>query len=90
LLQRPDADQSVWCQSVWYHAARQLSLRLAPAAGRQPECLVPLLDLPGWLTAARWRNFWRRYREDLIGFALAWLTVGLLILTACGLMQLGK
>ena len=49
-----------------------------------------LLDLPGWFTADRWRNFWRRYREDLLGFVLAWLTVGLLVLTAWGLMQLGR
>ena len=49
-----------------------------------------LLDLPGWLTAALWHNFCPRYREDLAGFALAWLTVALLVLTAWGLMQLGK
>jgi Na+/proline symporter len=49
-----------------------------------------LLDLPGWFTAARWHNFWRRYREDLVGFVLAWLTVGLLVSTAWGLMQIGK
>jgi Na+/proline symporter len=47
-----------------------------------------LLDLPGWLTAARWHNFWRRYREDLVGFVLAWVTVGLLVLMAWGLMQI--
>jgi len=60
-----------------------------PLAADRGEDLL-LLDLPGWLTAARWHNFWRRYREDLVGFALAWLTVGLLVLTAWGLMQLGR
>jgi Na+/proline symporter len=58
------------------------------AADRGQDLL--LLDLPGWLTAARWRNFRHRYREDITGFALAWLTVALLVLAAWGLMQLGK
>ncbi len=60
-----------------------------PLAEERGQELI-LLDLPGWLTAARWRNFWRRYREDLAGFALAWFTVGLLVLTAWGLMQIGR
>ncbi len=58
------------------------------AADRGQELI--LLDLPGWFTAARWSNFWRRYREDVVGFVLAWLTVGLLVLAAWGLMQIGK
>jgi Na+/proline symporter len=48
-----------------------------------------LLDLPGWLHASRWQGFLRRYREDLIGFGVAWITVALLVLAACGLMQIG-
>jgi len=60
-----------------------------PLAEERGQELI-LLDLPGWFTAERWRNFWRRYREDLAGFALAWLTVGLLVLTAWGLMQIGR
>ena len=58
------------------------------AAGRGEELL--LLDAPGWFTAARWRGFWGRYREDVVGFALAWAAVALLVLTAWGLMQIGK
>lgn len=58
-------------------------------AGQRGQDLL-LLDLPGWLTAQRWRAFRSRYREDLIGFALAWATVGLLVLAAWGLMQLGR
>lgn len=58
------------------------------AAERGQDLL--LLDLPGWLTAARWRGFLRRYREDLVGFLLAWGAVGLLILTAWGMMQIGR
>ncbi len=49
-----------------------------------------LLDAPGWFTAARWRGFFRRYREDLIGFVLAWASVGLLIFLAWAVVQVGK
>ncbi|MDX9947055.1 MAG: sodium:solute symporter family protein [Bacteroidales bacterium] len=47
-----------------------------------------LLDLPGWGKKERWHNFFRRYREDLVGFALSWVMVGLLILIAWGFMQI--
>jgi Na+/proline symporter len=49
-----------------------------------------LFDVGTWFTAGRWRGFFRRYREDLLGFLLAWAAVGLLILTAWLLMQIGK
>jgi Na+/proline symporter len=58
------------------------------AADRGQELI--LLDVPGWFRAARWQGFWQRYREDVAGFALAWFTVGLLVLTAWGLMQIGR
>jgi Na+/proline symporter len=48
-----------------------------------------LLDLPGWSKKSRWSNFFRRYREDLIGFGLSWIVVGLLILLAWGVLQIG-
>lgn len=60
-----------------------------PMAGERGQDLI-LLDLPGWFTAERWHHFWRRYREDLVGFALAWVTVGVLVLAAWGLMQIGS
>ncbi len=47
-----------------------------------------LLDLPGWLTKERWRGFFRRYREDLAGFFLSWLVVGLLIFIAWAIIQI--
>ena len=47
-----------------------------------------LLDLPGWGKKERRRNFFRRYREDLVGFALSWVMVGLLILIAWAFMQI--
>lgn len=52
------------------------------------DLLLP--DLPSWFRRRRWRNFFRRYREDISGFVLSWLVVGLLILTAWGLMQIGS
>lgn len=58
------------------------------AADRGQELL--LLDVATWFTAARWRGFFRRYHEDLFGFLLAWAAVGLLILSAWLLMQIGK
>ena len=58
------------------------------AADRGQELF--LLDVGAWFTAARWRGFFRRYREDLFGFLLAWAAVGLLILSAWLLMQIGK
>jgi Na+/proline symporter len=58
------------------------------AADRGQELL--LLDVGAWFAAARWRGFFRRYREDLFGFLLAWAAVGLLLLSAWLLMQIGK
>lgn len=60
-----------------------------PLAADRGQDLI-LLDLPGWLTAERWRGFLGRYRADLIGFALAWLSVGVLIAAAWAIMQIGK
>ena len=59
-----------------------------PAAARGEELI--LLDLPGWFTLERWRGFFSRYREDAIGFVLAWGMVFLLVFMAWGLMQIGK
>ncbi len=58
----------------------------AHAADRGQDLL--LVDLPGWRFRARWRGFFRRYREDLLGFALAWAAVAFLVLAAWALMQI--
>jgi Na+/proline symporter len=58
----------------------------ALAADRGEDLL--LYDLPGWLSRERWRRFFTRYREDLIGFLLAWVSVWLIIGVAWGIMQL--
>lgn len=47
-----------------------------------------LLDVGTWFTADRWRNFWSRYREDTLGFLLAWGFVVLLIAIAWGVISL--
>jgi Na+/proline symporter len=47
-----------------------------------------LLDFPGWFRADRWKGFPGRYKEDLIGFGLAWIMVAALILLAWGIMQI--
>jgi Na+/proline symporter len=60
-----------------------------PLASERGQDLL-LLDMPGWFSARRWQGFFRRYREDLVGFVLAWGVVGLLVLTAWGLMQIDK
>ncbi len=60
-----------------------------PLAAERGQDLL-LLDMAGWLTRERWRGFWRRYREDLVGFALAWLVVAGMILLAWGVVQIGK
>ena len=66
-----------------------------PAAPGQPKPLAAglgkdllLVDAPGWFRAERWKGFPGRYREDLIGFGLAWVMVIGLVFLAWGIMQL--
>src|SRR5690606_22909742 len=59
-----------------------------PLAETTGEDLI-LLDLPGWTKKSRWKNFFSRYREDLAGFMLCWVVVGVLILLAWSILQLG-
>ena len=47
-----------------------------------------MLDFPGWFRAERWKGFPARYKEDLIGFVLAWVMVIALILIAWGIMKI--
>ena len=46
-----------------------------------------LLDLPSWFTRKRWLGFFKKYREDWLGFVLAWFFVLFLIAIAWLLMQ---
>ncbi|NND08771.1 MAG: sodium:solute symporter family protein [Saprospiraceae bacterium] len=47
-----------------------------------------LLDVGTWFSAGRWKNFASRYRDDWLGFLLAWLFVGVLIGIAWIILQL--
>ena len=58
-----------------------------PLAGKYGKDLI-LLDLPGWFTKERWKNFTVRYREDWFGFLLAWIFVLILIGIAWVVIQL--
>lgn len=58
-----------------------------PLASETGDDLL-LLDIPGWLKKERWTNFFRRYREDLVGFVLSWIFIGLIIFLAWGIMQI--
>lgn len=60
----------------------------APLAAETGHDLI-LLDLPGWLHKERWENFFQRYREDLVGFVLSWAFLGLIILLAWAILQIG-
>ncbi|MCB0602279.1 MAG: sodium:solute symporter family protein [Saprospiraceae bacterium] len=51
---------------------------LPVSAGSQGMEMI-LLDIPSWFKPGRWSHFWSRYREDAMGFLLAWLFVGGLI-----------
>jgi len=63
--------------------------QLKPLASERGQELI-LLDAPGWFTRRRWQGFFRRYREDVVGFALAWVAVGALLAIAWAVMQIGK
>ena len=62
--------------------------QVAPLAADRGQDLL-LFDVPGWFTRERWRGCFARYREDLVGFGLAWLSVVLIIGLAWGIMQIG-
>jgi len=63
--------------------------QVKPLAAERGQELI-LLDVNTWFTAARWQGFLRRYREDLIGFLLAWVTIVVIVLLAWLIMQIGK
>ncbi len=58
-----------------------------PLASETGDDLL-LLDLPGWRSRERRTGFLKRYREDIVGFLLSWLVVGVLILLAWGILQI--
>ena len=44
--------------------------------------------MTGWLEKERWQGFFKRYREDWLGFLLAWVFVGVLVFIAWLILQL--
>jgi hypothetical protein len=92
LLTRPEAQDRI--NRFFEDMGRSSDSEGLPAGGLKPRAAARgqdliLLDVTSWFTVERWQGFFSRYREDLLGFLLAWGTVGLLILSAWGLMQLG-
>ncbi len=57
-----------------------------PLAKNHGQDLI-LLDFPSWFTKERWANFASRYREDWLGFLLAWIFVLLLVFVAWLVIQ---
>lgn len=91
LLTRPEKQEKM--DQFFDNMRRKSDAKTPGPDGRKPlgelsgDDLL-LLDLSGWGKKARWHNFFRRYREDLMGFALSWAVVGFLILLAWGIMQI--
>ncbi|MDZ7262131.1 MAG: hypothetical protein ONB05_08510, partial [candidate division KSB1 bacterium] len=93
LITKPEAKETI--NAFFYNMSRLSDApdingnREKPLAAEHGKDLI-LLDLPGWFKAERWKGFFHRYQEDLIGFILAWAMVGVLILLAWAIMQIGK
>jgi Na+/proline symporter len=58
---------------------------VSPGGGKD----LLLLDAPGWFSRDRWKGGLHRYREDLAGFMIAWVSVAALIGSAWLLMRMG-
>jgi len=76
----------------FFDKMQRLSDAEALADGRKPfarehgQDLI-FLDIAGWLKKERWQGFFKRYREDWLGFLLAWVFVALLIFIAWIILQ---
>jgi len=91
ILTKPEKKEKI--DAFFDNMRRKSDAKQPGADGKKPLALVTgddllLLDLPGWGRKERWTNFFRRYREDLVGFFLSWLVVGLLIFLAWGILQI--
>jgi len=91
VLTRPEEEEKI--ESFFDNMRRKSDAASADVHGLKPlgsetgEDLL-LLDLPGWKRKERRENFFKRYREDLAGFLLSWIVVGLLILLAWSILQI--
>jgi Na+/proline symporter len=91
ILTRPEDQEKI--ETFFDNMRRKSDAKQLLSDGKKPLASdtgddLLLLDLPGWSHKERWTNFFRRYREDLIGFILSWVVVGALILLAWGILQL--
>jgi Na+/proline symporter len=91
ILTRPEEKEKV--EAFFDNMRRKSDAREKGIDGKKPLASetgddLLLLDLPGWLHRNRWTHFFTRYREDIFGFLLSWLVVGVLILFAWGILQL--
>lgn len=92
LLTRPEDPRRL--EAFFDQMERKSDMAPDPETGKKPlaaplgHALI-LLDVPGWFRSERWDNFFQRYREDFWGFLLAWAFVGVLILLAWSMLQLG-
>lgn len=90
LLTRPEEKEKM---EAFFDNMRRKSDSAEPGHdGKKPLAALTgddllIADLPGWMKRERWRNFFYRYREDIGGFILSWMVVGLLILLAWGILQ---
>ncbi len=93
LLTRPEKPELI--EAFFDNQNRSTDEEALPVGGQKPlarergEDLL-LLDVTGWFSRERWQGFWSRYREDIWGFIIAWGAVAVMVLTAWGIMQVGK
>jgi SSS family solute:Na+ symporter len=91
ILTKPEDKEKI--EAFFDNMRRKSDAKVPGTDGKKPlaadygEDLI-LLDLPGWMKKERRKNFFHRYREDLIGFFLAWIVVGFLILFAWAILQI--
>lgn len=91
ILTRPEDNERI--EAFFDNMKRKSDANYAGPDGKKPLASetgddLLLLDLPGWKKGERWKNFFKRYREDIAGFILSWIMVGLLILLAWGILKL--
>ena len=92
LLTKPESPEKI---KAYFDQQMRLSDLEPGPDGKKPYAAeygqeLILLDFPGWFSKGRWTGFWKRYREDAVGFIIAWGMVGVLVFIAWGIMQLGS
>lgn len=91
ILTKPEEQERI--DSFFDNMRRKSDSSQLEADGKKPLALLTgddllLVDLPGWRKKERRKNFFKRYKEDLAGFLLSWIVVGLLILFAWAILQI--